>query len=276
MGYYNPKVGRFTQADPYWNPGNMIYGDNPALLREYKDALGLSAYTYAPSMYDIRASGNLYAYCLNSPIALWDPWGLKPVDIDEFLKQFDGYDISYDSKTGKYTVTLNGKTLTFDSSGKNGHEMGIWVENGKLTAEDYDLAYYFRVSGWVEYFPGFQWRDDGAAFSLDTGTYFLSKSFCKDFADEIMRMKGTMGFMGVMKYSGITLDYLQAELYAHAVMLMYTTVTTETFGRGYSYLNSAKVIDIDAGDPRSLRFYMIWRLVGTNTGNPLAGWNVFG
>ena len=26
--YYDPSIGRFISEDPYWNPANMIYGDN--------------------------------------------------------------------------------------------------------------------------------------------------------------------------------------------------------------------------------------------------------
>ena len=55
----------------------MVYGDNPALLREYEDALGLSAYTYAPNILAVRQSGNLYVYCLNNPLTWIDPSGLN-------------------------------------------------------------------------------------------------------------------------------------------------------------------------------------------------------
>jgi len=75
MGYYNPAIGRFTQMDTHWNVGNMIYGDNPLVLRQYKDALGLDVYTYEPILAAIRQSGNLYGYCGNNPIMLTDTNG---------------------------------------------------------------------------------------------------------------------------------------------------------------------------------------------------------
>jgi len=75
MGYYNPKTGRFTQMDTHWNPGNMIYGDSPIKLKEYEDPLGLSYYTYAPDLYAIWQSNNLYAYCINNPVKYLDPNG---------------------------------------------------------------------------------------------------------------------------------------------------------------------------------------------------------
>ena len=53
----------------------MIYGDEPKKIREYKDPLGLNAYTYAPDIYAVRQSTNLYAYCVNNPIRFQDSSG---------------------------------------------------------------------------------------------------------------------------------------------------------------------------------------------------------
>jgi RHS repeat-associated protein len=50
---YNPRTGRFTQADPYWNIGNM-QRSNRAILQ----------------------AGNLYMYTMHNPIRWIDPWGL--------------------------------------------------------------------------------------------------------------------------------------------------------------------------------------------------------
>ncbi|MBR2042050.1 MAG: hypothetical protein IJ945_06745 [Oscillospiraceae bacterium] len=50
----------------------MIYGDNPNKINEREDALGLKTYTYSPSINSIMQSGNLYVYCMNSPILLMD------------------------------------------------------------------------------------------------------------------------------------------------------------------------------------------------------------
>ena len=73
--YYDPSIGRFTQQDTHWNVANMIYGDNPQKINESQDALGLKAYTYAPSIGSIMQSGNLYVYCINNPIKYDDYTG---------------------------------------------------------------------------------------------------------------------------------------------------------------------------------------------------------
>ena len=72
---YNQATGRFLSEDTHWNLGNMIYGDNPALLREYEDPLGLNIYTYRPDINSIRQSNNLYVFCGNNPVMFVDPTG---------------------------------------------------------------------------------------------------------------------------------------------------------------------------------------------------------
>ena len=73
--YYDPAIGRFTQADTHWNTSNMIYGDNPQKINEREDKLGLKAYSYAPQISAIMQAGNLYVYCGNNPIYFHDPTG---------------------------------------------------------------------------------------------------------------------------------------------------------------------------------------------------------
>ena len=73
--YYDPSIGRFTQQDTHWSPANAIYGDNPRKINERQDALGLNTYAYAPEITAIMQSGNLYVYCVNSPVMYVDRTG---------------------------------------------------------------------------------------------------------------------------------------------------------------------------------------------------------
>ncbi len=76
--YYSPEVGRFTQEDTHWNPGNMIYGDEPQKWNEWQgeeDTLNLHAYTYKPEATAVAQTGNLYAYCGGNPICWSDSTG---------------------------------------------------------------------------------------------------------------------------------------------------------------------------------------------------------
>lgn len=70
--YYDPAIGRFTQADTHWSVANMIYGDTPRKINEREDALGLKTYTYAPQITAIMQSGNLYVYGANNPVMFAD------------------------------------------------------------------------------------------------------------------------------------------------------------------------------------------------------------
>jgi RHS repeat-associated protein len=77
--YYAPKVGRFSQEDPWWNVGNMIYGSEPVKWNEREsdpnDPSGLNLYTYKPDIHAIMQSSNLYVYCGNNPLRWIDPSG---------------------------------------------------------------------------------------------------------------------------------------------------------------------------------------------------------
>ena len=86
--YYVPVVGRFTQADTHWHPGNSIYGDNP------QDPLGLGI--YVPDITAIMQSGNLYVYCTNNSLMYIDP---------------SGEDIIWLTATGSAPVTVKGQTI---------------------------------------------------------------------------------------------------------------------------------------------------------------------
>jgi RHS repeat-associated protein len=99
---YNTATGRFLSEDTHWNPGNMIYGDDP---------LQLNAYTYAPDIYSILQSNNLYAFCMNNPLMFFDSTGWAAVAIRDYTNSYGGT-ITWNEKTGAATFTISGITIT--------------------------------------------------------------------------------------------------------------------------------------------------------------------
>ncbi|MCL2704168.1 MAG: hypothetical protein FWE91_11265 [Defluviitaleaceae bacterium] len=77
--HYNPRTGRFTQPDTYWNVTNMIYGYEHVKWNKRqpdpRDPLGLNLYTFKPDINAIMQSSNLYVYCMNNPLMYIDPSG---------------------------------------------------------------------------------------------------------------------------------------------------------------------------------------------------------
>ena len=67
--YYDPNAGRFISEDTYWNPENMVYGDEED---ESDDVM--------PDIFAIRQSTNLYLYAMNNPLRFFDIFGLKAGD----------------------------------------------------------------------------------------------------------------------------------------------------------------------------------------------------
>ena len=64
--FFNPRTGRFTQPDPHWYTGNMIFGDSPTMRNR----------RFMPNAAAILQSGNLYVFTINNPIRWVDPTGL--------------------------------------------------------------------------------------------------------------------------------------------------------------------------------------------------------
>ena len=180
-----------------------------------------------------------------------------------------------------YTYGLDGRISQKASQGgaEENHAAAIAAEIGRLYIHrawlgtpDYTtdaVAYFSRICCCVEYFPGFTWDRPGQLYAVDTHPYFLSKSFSKDFANEVMSMRDT-DFWG-----GLSAADIAAESYAHAIMLMYSEPLKGFWDRAESWNESAIAIDIAANDPRASRFNAIWNLVGPRTGNPLANMKIF-
>jgi len=72
---FNPRTGRFTQPDPFWNIGNMQFGSNP-VMRNGRPM---------PNVHAIMQSGNLFMFTMHNPVRFTDPTGLWSKDIHEEL-----------------------------------------------------------------------------------------------------------------------------------------------------------------------------------------------
>lgn len=117
--HFNPGTGRFLQADPHWNVGNMIFGDSDATnsfnggysglgsqagqSSRFRQSAVQSSLTHgqslvrrhpiivfnllnnapqpSPHSLSIMQSGNLFVYTMNNPVAFNDPSGRVAVPL---------------------------------------------------------------------------------------------------------------------------------------------------------------------------------------------------
>ena len=104
---YDPRLGRFTQEDPFWNVGNM-----------------------QDSVHAILQAGNLYMYCMHNPVAWIDPSGMVSVLLSYiaeregftyevvrhgFLGALRSVDITYNGQTFRHRHTTVGDHLVISS-----------------------------------------------------------------------------------------------------------------------------------------------------------------
>jgi hypothetical protein len=107
---------------------------------------------------------------------------------------------------------------------------------------------------WADKLPGFEWRKNGASFSVNTSWQFLSKDYSLAYANDIIAMRGDPK----TGYSGMSAVDMAAEFYTHALLYYATNVTTAVIHRGYDWNKSGRIIDIDANDPRASQFLAVW------------------
>ena len=104
--YYDPLIARLTQQDTYWNPSNMIYGDEPQKINERQSSMGLNVYTFVPSIEVIMQGGNLYVYCMSNPVLHTDPTGLASYN-NTMTNNGGIYSVTTKIQTGSGTVTVD-------------------------------------------------------------------------------------------------------------------------------------------------------------------------
>lgn len=172
------------------------------------------------------------------------------VSIRSFVNRFGGT-VIWLPEFNFAAFELNGKILRTPANGKNLHGMYITNKNSRMMAHNNDLAYFFRVDNWSTYFPDFTWYPDSEGFQVYTTKHFSYKTFCLDFADNIIEIKGK-------GYCGMTALDIAIECYAHRMILQFTQVTIYYIDRGHQYYASAREIGIEANDPNKFWFERIW------------------
>ena len=55
---YSPRLGRWTQPDPWWGLHNMVFGDSPTLRND----------RYVPSIHAILQASNLFMFTMHNPV----------------------------------------------------------------------------------------------------------------------------------------------------------------------------------------------------------------
>ncbi len=221
--YYDPKIGRFINGDEI-----LFLNFNPFC--------------------------NINSYCGNCITMYFDPFGYKSVSIRSFINQIGGK-VEWNNKTRYATFKYNGKTLKVYVNGKNDYSLYVCNINGSLMAEDYELAYFFRIYDWSTKFPGFSFSPDKKTFEVETTGHFLYKSFCEEFAKNIIAVAGTNG-----KYSELTQHELAVECYAHAVFRFCYSKFKCRFPNLANMINkSAEIIDAGGKDVFDFIYNLVWK-----------------
>ena len=207
----------------------------------------------------------MFAYCENNPVMYCDPSGYDSVSIRYFVENRGG-EVIWSEESRTATFHLNGKTLIASADGSNSNGIGISNENWRLMANDYDIAYYFRVENWAIYLIGFQWigghpRYGFVVYSIN---YFERKSFCLDFAASVMEA-ANVGADN--EYLGYTMEEIAYECYSHAVLYGLSPVSLFFFDRGYKINAQSFEIGFVANDSNAYKYKLIWNLGTLINGN---------
>jgi len=104
--FFNPRSGRFTQPDPHWNLGNMIFGDR----RRRRNGRNM------PSSLAIMQSSNLFMYTMHNPIRWVDPSGRTANSAARSLISGPMAAVAFMQVDGKQVATSNVNKSTPSSS----------------------------------------------------------------------------------------------------------------------------------------------------------------
>lgn len=102
-------------------------------------------------------------------------------------------------------------------------------------------------------YKGFKWTHNGKGFEVNVHKDFKSKTLCKNYAKEIIRLKGKNG-----KFAGLTRTELAAEIWAHAVGYYVGNVTIYLFNKGYRWVARGEKIQVSGNDPEKWKFMVLW------------------
>ena len=128
---FNPRTGRFTQPDPFWNISNM-QSSSAAILQ----------------------SGNLFVYVMHNPVRFIDPLGLFAMFSEEMFSMSPAelreagisFATSGNRRTGVTISSITMEGITFRSDGRIASG-GTW--NNLMTDDQRSSGYLMRVSGGV-------------------------------------------------------------------------------------------------------------------------------
>ena len=117
---------------------------------------------------------------------------------------------------------------------------------------------------WADSYSGFVTTDTG--FNVNMNLKFLSRKFCLNYAEDIIREYGKRkNIFSQKKYKNMTATRIAKEIWFHA-LVYYAGTPLQSFlkSKGYSWkqlnnwIDSAKYIEVNNNDKREIIFSLVW------------------